>query len=172
MMRGAARCGWSQDAARSSTERRSRGNRWLRELGSGSEIREALLSFSVGGVTFTFLLLVRFVFVDDAGLHDEVYVLKELYVFEGIAVGGDDVGPFAGFDGADFVGPAHEVRGIDSAGLNALQGRHAELIDVDVDLMRVEAVRVDGCVGAEGDFDAGLDGLYGVLLFDGADVLP
>ena len=49
--------------------------------------------------------------------------------------------------------------------------RHAELIDVDVDLMRVEAVRVDGGVGAESDFDTGFDGLDGVLLFDGADVL-
>ena len=112
-----------------------------------------------------------FVFVDDAGLHDEGDVLEDLHVFERVAVDGDDVGPLAGFDRTDFVGPAHEVGGVDGAGLDALQRRHAELIDVDVDLMRVEAVRVDGGVGAERDFDAGLDGLDGVLLFDGADVL-
>ena len=65
------------------------------------------------------LLLVSFVFVDDAGLHDEVDVLEELDVLERVAVDGDDVGPFAGFDRADVVGPAHEVGGVEGAGLNA-----------------------------------------------------
>ena len=66
-------------------------------------------------------LFVGFVFVDDAGLHDEGDVLEEPDVFERVAVDGDDVGPLAGFDGADAVGPAHEVCGVDGAGLDALQ---------------------------------------------------
>ena len=44
---------------------------------------------------------------------------------------------------------AHEVGGVDGAGLNAGERRHAELVDVDVDLVGVEAVRVDGGIGAE-----------------------
>ena len=38
--------------------------------------------------------------------------------------------------------------------------RHAELVDVDVELVGVEAVGIDGGVGAEGYFDAGGDGLF------------
>src|SRR3984885_15503376 len=95
------------------------------------------------------------VFVDDTGFHDEVDVLEDLDVFERVAFDGDDVGPFAGLDGAYAVGPAHEVGGVDGAGLDGGERGHAELVDVDVDLVGVEAVRVHGCVGAEGDFNAG-----------------
>ncbi len=74
------------------------------------------------GSTISFLLLVGFVFVDDAGLHDEVDVLEDLDVFERIAIDGDDVGPLAGFDRAGAVGPCHEVGCVDGAGLNAGEG--------------------------------------------------
>ena len=44
------------------------------------------------------------------------------------------------------------------------------MVDVDVELVGVEAVGIDGGVGAEGDFDAGGDGLFVVGLHGGADV--
>src|SRR5271156_4915051 len=81
---------------------------------------------------------IGFVLVDDAGLHDEGDVLKDFDVLEGVAFDGDDVGPLAGFDGADAVGPAHEVGGVEGACLDGGEWGHAELVDVDVELMRVE----------------------------------
>ncbi len=119
----------------------------------------------------SFLWLTSFVFVDHAGLHDEVDVLEDLDVLERVAVDGDDVGPLAGLDGAGAVGPCHEVGGVDGAGLDGCKWRHAELVHVDVEFVRVEAVGIDGSVGAKGDFYAGLDRFRGVLFFDGADIL-
>ena len=60
--------------------------------------------------------------------------------------------------------------GVDGRGLNRLQWRHAQA-HVDGELVRVEAVRVDGGVGAEGDFHSGREGFLHVVLSDGGDVL-
>ena len=55
-----------------------------------SDDRFAVLSLSV--------YCCSFVFVDDAGLHDEGDVLEELDVLERVAFDGDDVCPLAGFE--------------------------------------------------------------------------
>ena len=63
---------------------------------------------------------------DRAAFHYEFHVLQCGDVLCGVAVDGDDVCPFAGFEGADFGGPAQEIGGVDGCGLDGLRGSHAE----------------------------------------------
>lgn len=51
----------------------------------------------------------QLVFVNDAGLHDEFHALEFGDVFERIAAHRDNVRPFVGLDGANFVTPAQQL---------------------------------------------------------------
>src|SRR5689334_14950152 len=93
-----------------------------------------------------------------AVFHDEGDVFEGGDVGERVAGGGDDVGKAAGFDGSDLVLHAEERGGGGGGGTDGLRGSlavfHAQrefLGGVDVP---VEAAGI----GAEGDFDAGLNG--------------
>ena len=75
----------------------------------------------------------------------------------GIAGDGDDVGEFAGGEGAETVGDAEEIGGDAGGGFEGVEGLHA-VVDEEAELTGVATVRVDAGVGAEGDFDPGGDG--------------
>src|SRR6202008_3898448 len=63
---------------------------------------------SRGGCPYTVLLDV-FVLYHLATFHHKLHLLQSGDVFQRVAVDGDNVGELAGFEGADFVGPAEQV---------------------------------------------------------------
>src|SRR5581483_731409 len=57
---------------------------------------------------------------DLAALHHKLHMLKNCDVLQWVAVHGNDVRPFSGFERADLVGPAEQVGIIDGCGLNSV----------------------------------------------------
>src|SRR5262249_2302966 len=115
-------------------------------------------------------LLCVLVLDDFPTLHYKLHSLKRGHIFDWIAVYRDDVGPGAGFERADFALPAEQVGGVDGGGLNRLKRREAESHH-DGEFVRVHTVRIDGGIGAEGDFDSGGEGAGDILARGGDDFL-
>ena len=89
--------------------------------------------------------------------HHEAEVLHLPDVLFGIAGAGDDIGEFAGFEGAGAVGHAEEFGIQGGAGLERVDGLHPQ-VDQQVKLLGVAAVGIDGGIGADDDLDAADDG--------------
>ena len=69
-----------------------------------------------------------------------------------------------GSSAARLRGPAHQVGGVHGGGLQGRQRRHAHLVHIHIELMRVQPVRIDGGIGAQRDLHPGLHGVLDVAL--------
>ena len=95
----------------------------------------------------------NYLLVNRAALHHEHRVLQQGNVFERVAIHGDDVGKIALLQRANAVSPAKQISGIDGGGLDGLKRRHSNLY-IHGEFMRVQAMRINRGIGAEGDFYA------------------
>src|SRR5262249_53560309 len=100
--------------------------------------------------------------IDGATLHHEDRTLQHGDVLEWIARDGDNICPLAGVERADTIAPAHQLSGIYGGGAQSVGGCHAEVAHVDLQLMRVEAMRIDRSVGAHRDLHSFGDGMLRV----------
>src|SRR5580704_13681072 len=108
---------------------------------------------------------------DGAALHYEFYGFQDADIGRGIARNRDDVGGVACFDGADFVGLADQVGGLECGGLDCVDGFHAPLHHL-CELLRVVAVGIHAGVRTEGHLgDSGLPGVAEILALETADLL-
>src|SRR6201999_1176925 len=88
-----------------------------------------------------------------AFLHHEAHLLELADVADWIAANGNDISGFAGADRSENLRVADEIGSIDGRRLNRLHGRHA-ILDHEGELTRIDPVRADARVRAEGDFHA------------------
>ena len=90
----------------------------------------------------------------DAGFHDELDLAKKGDVGEGVALDGDEVGEFAGFDGADAILPGEEFGGGGGGGADGFKRGQAALGERDQFFGIFALVVYAACVVAAGDFYA------------------
>ena len=90
-------------------------------------------------------------------------MLQHTHILERVLFHRDDVGPMAGLDAACFRAPAHQVRGVHGCGLQGCERRHAHLVDIHIELMGVQPVRIHRGIGAQCYLHPGLDRVLHVL---------
>src|SRR5271156_350048 len=124
----------------------------------------ALFAFSVP------LLPSWIMFVDRPFLHDEVDMLEDANIDQRITLDGDDIRGFSGADGAEQFGVAYEIRGVHRGRLNGLHGGHPVLDHIG-ELPRIDAVRADSGIRAEGHLHAGTHCFGEIAALDLAEIL-
>src|ERR1700727_3953848 len=106
------------------------------------------------------------VFDDLSALHYERNVFEEMYIRQRVTLDRNDVRVLSSFQGANTIGPAEQVRRVHRASLNRLQRGQTHLHHLS-EFVSVQSMRIDGRVGAQGNFHAGFESMREILLRDG-----
>src|SRR2546430_913997 len=86
-----------------------------------------------------------------AALHHKLHFLQRSHILQGIAIDRDDVGARPRLEASDLARPSQQISRIHGRSLNRLQRRKPQLHH-DSELVRIQAMRIDCCVGAKGNF--------------------
>src|SRR5688572_16246249 len=103
-------------------------------------------------------LLLQGILHDFAFFHHKRNALGRGDVGGGIARHGDDVGEFAYFEGADFIGDTEKGGGDGGGGTEGIDWGHSQ-INHELEFFGVLTVRENGGVGTERDLHAELHGV-------------
>src|SRR6185312_10236026 len=104
----------------------------------------------------------QFIPIHYAVLHYEDGMLQQSDILHRVAADSNNVRVLARFDAANAVRPAQKVGGIHCPTLDRLQRSHAQLY-VFLELVSVQAVWIDGSIGAQGHFYPAGEGAAQVL---------